>query len=409
MRILMLSQFYPPIIGGTEQHVRNLSIELASRGHEVAVATIRHEDQAKFEIDHGVRVYRIRSSMQRVPWLFGDNRRQHAPPFPDPEMMLELRRIILGERPEIVHAHNWLVRSFLPLKTWCKARLIVTLHDYRLACAKETLIYHDALCDGPHIVKCLGCAAQHYGLVKGMPTVMSNWVMGLAEREFVDMFIAVSQATAVGNSLIGSGLRFQIIPNFIANDLSMQQSNSEPYLKLLPAEDYLLFVGALGHTKGVDVLLRAYSGLTNAPPLVLIGYQTPDWPLSTLDSLSNVFVFKDWPHDAVMGAWSRCSIGLIPSIWAETFGIVALEAMSMGKPIIASRIGGLSDVVIDGETGFLVPPGDPQALREAIQCLLDDPALRECMGHIAKQRVVEFQTKSVVPCIEQVYQEILAS
>ena len=50
MRILMLSQFYPPIIGGTEQHVRNLSIELASRGHEVAVATIRHEDQAKFEI-----------------------------------------------------------------------------------------------------------------------------------------------------------------------------------------------------------------------------------------------------------------------------------------------------------------------------------------------------------------------
>src|SRR5712691_8345262 len=217
MRVLMLSQFYPPIIGGTEQHVRTLSIELASRGHEVAVATIRHEGQAKFEIDHDVRVYRIRSSMQRVPWLFGDNRRQHAPPFPDLEVMLELRRIILNERPQIVHAHNWLVRSFLPLKTWSKTRLIVTLHDYKLVCAKENLIYHDMPCDGPGIVKCLDCAVQHYGLVKGIPTVLSNWVMGLAERESVDMFIAVSQATANSSGLFGSGLPFQIIPNFIAD------------------------------------------------------------------------------------------------------------------------------------------------------------------------------------------------
>src|SRR5437879_2015598 len=82
MRVLMLSQFYPPIIGGVEQHVRTLSVELASRRHDVAVITIRHDDQPTFEMDHGVRIHRIRSSMQRVPWLFGDNGRQHAPPFP---------------------------------------------------------------------------------------------------------------------------------------------------------------------------------------------------------------------------------------------------------------------------------------------------------------------------------------
>src|SRR5947208_10648775 len=82
MRILMLTQFYPPIIGGVEQHVRNLSVELASHGHDVAVVTVLHEGQAKSEIDHGVRVYRIRASMQRMTWLFGDNKRQHASPFP---------------------------------------------------------------------------------------------------------------------------------------------------------------------------------------------------------------------------------------------------------------------------------------------------------------------------------------
>lgn len=409
MRILMLAQFYPPIIGGIEQHVCTLSVELASRGHDVAVVTMRHEGQAKFEMDRGVRVYRIRSSMQRMPWLFADNRRQYAPPFPDPEVMLELRRIIVDERPHIVHAHNWLVRSFLPLKIWSGARLIVTLHNYNLVCAKQILMYHEALCDGSGIAKCLGCAVQHYGLVRGTPTVLSNWVMGLAERGTVDMFLAVSQAVAVGNGLVGSRLPFRVIPNFIANDLGMLQGDAEAYLAQLPAKDYLLFVGALERAKGVDVLLHAYTGLTNAPPLVLIGYQTSDWSLLALDCPHNVVVLKDWPHDAVMSAWGRCSIALIPSVWTEPFGIVALEAMSMGKPIIASRIGGLSDIVVHGETGCLVPPGDPQALRQTIQCLLDDPVRRDHMGTMAKQRVVEFRAKTVVPRIERVYQEVLAS
>lgn len=81
----------------------------------------------------------------------------------------------------------------------------------------------------------------------------------------------------------------------------------------------------------------------------------------------------------------------------------------MGRPIIASRIGGLTDIIVDGQTGLLVPPGDPQALREAIQRLLDDPERRECMKMVARQRVVEFQAKSVVPRIEQVYREVVTS
>jgi glycosyltransferase involved in cell wall biosynthesis len=84
-----------------------------------------------------------------------------------------------------------------------------------------------------------------------------------------------------------------------------------------------------------------------------------------------------------------------------------MEAMAMGRPVIASRIGGLCDIVVDGETGFLVPPGDPLALQKAMQCLLDDPVRREHMGAMAKQRVVEFQAKTVVPRIEQVYSEVL--
>lgn len=79
----------------------------------------------------------------------------------------------------------------------------------------------------------------------------------------------------------------------------------------------------------------------------------------------------------------------------------------MGRPVVASRIGGLPDIVVDGETGFLTTPGDSRALREAIQRLLSDHALRERMGAVAKQRVVQFQARVVVPRIEEIYREVM--
>ena len=408
MRILMLSQFYPPVIGGEEQHVRTLSIELAARGHDVAVVTLQSPGLAEFEQDQGVRVYRIRSSIQRLPWLFSDSRRRFVPPFTDPEAMLALRRIIADEQPEIVHAHNWLVYSFLPLKAWSGAGLIVTLHNYNLACANWTLQYREAPCEGPGFMKCLGCAARYYGMAKGVPVALSNCVMSRIERGLVDMFLPVSQATAIGNGLVGSGLPFQVIPNFMPEDVGAPR-DSDPYLAQLPGENFLLFVGALGRHKGLDVLLHAYAGLTNAPPLVLIGYSIPQWSISSVDCPANVFVFNDWPRSAVMEAWRRSIMALVPSIWPDPCPTVVMEAMAMGRPVVASSIGGIPDIVTDGETGFLVTPADERALRVAIERLLDDSALREQMGARARQRVVQFQASSVVPRIEQVYQEILAS
>ena len=148
MRIMMLSQFYPPIIGGGAIHVQSLSAELFSRGHEVAIVTLRHQGQAEFELDQGVRVYRISSLMSRLPWLFSDNERQYAPPFPDPGVMLGLCLISLFvNNLKIVDAHNWLVHSFLPMKAWSGARLVVTLHNYNLVCVKTTLLYQGTNCE----------------------------------------------------------------------------------------------------------------------------------------------------------------------------------------------------------------------------------------------------------------------
>ena len=405
MRILMLAQFYPPIIGGEERHVHNLSLELVARGHNVAVATLWQEGESESQIDQGVRIYRVRASMQRAGILFREKGRQHSPPFADPEVLWALQGIIARERPDIIHAHNWIVHSFIPLKVWSKAKLVVTLHDYSLLCATKRYMYHGAVCSGPALHRCLRCATEHYGIVKGVPTSLANSISVIVERSVVDMFLPVSQAVADGTQLAEHGVPYRVIPNFVPDEIDSQCDNDNPLLAELPQEDFLLFVGDLVRDKGVEVLFQAYTGMEGRVPLVLIGrpgmYLSADYPTHTR-------ILQSWPHGAVMSAWSRCTIALAPSIWPDPCPTTALEAMAMGKPVISSHIGGLSDIVVDGETGFLVAPGDPRALREALLCLLTDPTRRCRMGMMAKQRVVGFQAKTVVPRIEQVYQEVLS-
>ncbi|HEY4389120.1 MAG TPA: glycosyltransferase family 4 protein [Ktedonobacteraceae bacterium] len=405
MRILMLAQFYPPTIGGEERHVRNLSIELAARGHDVSLATLWHNGQPDYEIDQGVRVHRIRGTMQRVGALFSEQERQYAPPFPDPEALNAIRHLIAAERPDIVHAHNWIVHSFTPLKAWSKARLVVTLHDYSLICVQKRLTYQNAICSGPTLTKCLRCANDFYGPALGLPSTITNWLSGMAERRAVDMFLPVSSAVAEGTGLANYRVPYRVIPNFVPDNISMLRNDEDPHLAQLPSEDFLLFVGDVKRDKGVGVLLQAYAALQYPIPLVLIGRIGKEF---AGELPPGVRALQGWPHEAVMAAWNRCTLALAPSIWPDPCPTVAMEAMSASKPVIASRIGGLTDIVADNETGLLVTPNDPDTLRDAIQCLLDDPARTQQMGEQARQRVKAFQAASVVSLIEEVYREISA-
>ena len=130
MRILLLSQFHAPVIGGEERHVSALGESLAARGHEVTVATQRHPSRAEIHREAGVTVRSLRGTMQRGAGLFSDDERRHAPPFPDPELTLNLARIVHATQPHVVHAHNWLLHSYLPIRPFTRAAFVVTLHDY---------------------------------------------------------------------------------------------------------------------------------------------------------------------------------------------------------------------------------------------------------------------------------------
>ena len=403
MRILMLAQFYPPIVGGIEQHVKSLGAALAARGHEVSVATLWHPGLPEFEMDGAVRVYRVHGLAQRFAGLY-ITERKHSPPFPDPEVMLALRRVIAQVRPEIIHAHNWIVRSFLPLKKWSRAKLVVTLHDCSLTCVQMRMMYRDVeLCSGPEFVKCLRCSAHHYGSVKGAATLLGNQAMNGLERSRVDMFLPVSRAIADANRLTSTNVPFQVVPNFVPDDIAAVQDQADPRLSQLPQDGFILQVGDLARDKGISVLLDAYAGLASPPPLVVIGRRLAESPTAFPP---NVTVIEGWPHALVMQAWRRSLFGTVPSTCLDACPTVTLEAMASGRPIVGSRIGGIIDQVVDGETGFLVPPGDVAALRQAMARLMADPELRARMGEAAKRKVVEFQSSAVVNKIEQVYRSL---
>jgi glycosyltransferase involved in cell wall biosynthesis len=405
VRILLVAQWYRPMIGGEERHVRDLGHELARTGHQVAVATLRHQGQPEVSDDDGVVVHRVAGTAQRLPVLFADSERRSAQPMSDPGVARALRRLVADWRPDVVHAHNWMVYSYLPVRRAGGPPLVLTLHDYSWICPKKDLVRWGSPCPGPELGTCLRCAATQYGAAKSVATVLAHRRSAAAERRGVDRLIAVSRAVADGNRLSESGVPWDVIPNFVspADSDSDAGPAAASLVAALPSEPFILFVGALSRRKGVAALLEAYADGDGLPPLVLIGYPTSD-EIAGLDRpAGRVTVLRSWPPEAVQMAWARSVLGVVPSTWDEPSPSAALEAMLAGRPVVASRVGGLPDIVVDGQTGLLVPPGDAAALRTALRTLSRDEARRLRMGEEARRRVTGFTAARVVPRIEAVY------
>jgi len=388
-------------MGGIERHVQSLSKALTRRGHCVIVVTLWHKGLPEFEVEDGVKIYRVHGTMQRISKLFSSER-HHSPPFPDPEVVWSLKRILSLEDPQIVHAHDWMGRSYIPLKDHSRRRFIRTLHDCELTCAQMRFMYQDTyLCQGPSLWKCMGCARHHYGNVKGTVTLLTNRAMGWWERRSVDVYIPVSHAVSEANRVRSGSASVQVLPNFVLDDIAAgTEQATDPRLDQLPTEGFILQVGDLARDKGIDILVKAYAGLSSPPPLVLIGRRLAESPRVLPPGVT---VIEGLPHHLVMQAWRRSLFGTVSSTCLDASPTVTLEAMISGRPVIGSRIGGIVDQIVDGVTGFLVHPGDVQELQQAMAKLIADPAMRERMGSAARDRVREFQASTVVNKIQAIY------
>jgi glycosyltransferase involved in cell wall biosynthesis len=406
MRVLMLSQFYAPIIGGEERHVEVLGKALAARGYRVTVATTQSGSASAVECTEALNVHRMKGTLQRSGSLFSESQRRHVPPFPDPELVLQLGEIIRTERPDIIHAHNWLVHSYLPLHVLDRRPLVLSLHDYGSVCAKKSLMREGDPCCGPKLSKCLPCASDHYGGIKGPITVLANRAFTNRILPRVSMCLPVSRAVAARCGLKEAGVPYEVIPTFVSDDITELHHGYDDFCEKLPQGPFLLFVGDLTRLKGVHTLLQAFRELDTEIPLVLIGRRCVDTP----DDLpANVFLFESWPHAAVLHAWSRCLAGIVPSEGLETCGTVVMEANAFGKPVVACRTGGLVDTVIDGETGILVSPGCANELRDALDEILTDHMLRSRLGVASAARAEAYKSSAIVPKIENIYERLHAN
>lgn len=398
MRILMVAQSFAPVVGGEERIVEDLSAELARRGHEVEVATLRQPLGEPPPRDDGVEIELLRSTVQRVPGLAADPERSYATPGPDPLAVADLRRVVRRFRPDVVHAHNWLVHSYLPLAKRSGAAFVLSLHDYSLVCATKRFFYKGGVCSGPGARKCLAHSLEYYGAAKGAVAYAGVFGAKPVLRRRVDMFLPVSEAVRDLSGLDAS-VPNRVVPNFIG-ELPPPPADGDERLARLPSEPFILYFGDVTEDKGVGTLLEAYRGLARPLPLVLIGRQL----IEGADRVPGVTVLDPVPHPVAIEALRRCAFSVAPSLLPESFGIVALEAAAAGKAAVVSALGGLRDVVVDGETGILVPPGDREALRAALRRLCEEPGTRERMGEAARARARLFGPEAVVPQFESAYE-----
>jgi glycosyltransferase involved in cell wall biosynthesis len=401
MRVLMLAQSFAPVIGGEERVVENLSRELAGRGHEVAVATLK-QPRVEPEPVPGVRIHALRSSVSRLSGSGAE--RLYSPPLPDPETVRDLRRVLREERPDVVHAHNWIVHSYLQLDSEPGPALVLSLHDYGLLCPTKRLLRKGEVCSGPGPLKCLLNARHQYGVARTPVIVAGTLSRGGKQRRAVDLFLPIS-ATVAELCRLGPEDRYRVTPNFIG-ELPPPPAADDPRLAALPDSPFVLYFGDLTEDKGALHLVDTYAGLDSAPPLVLIGRDF----LGERARRPGIHPLGPMPYPLTIEALRRSLFTVAPSIWAEPFGMVALEAARAGKPIVASEIGGLRDIVVDGETGLLVPPGQPGPLREALRRMIDDEELRTRMGAAAAERAATvFSPEALVPQVEESYKLAIAA
>lgn len=360
--------------GGADLHLLGVVAHQARRG-VVDVAVGRIEADAPHP--PGVRLHRVRGLGGRER----EGRRAAA------------ALVALGERlaPDLVHLHNALqpevmaaVRAIAPA--------VATVQDHRSFCPGRGRMLPDGrTCDarpGPGV--CARCFADrtYAAAILDLTRRRAEALRGFA-------WVTVLSAYMAGE-LKAAGLdpaRIAVIPPF-----PWWPTPPAPSLAVAP---YLLAAGRLVDAKGFDVLLAALSRTPQAPPLLLAG-EGPVQPVLAA-SLPARGRLLPWQGRAELRALTAGAQALVmPSRWAEPFGIAGLEALSLGVPVVGSRVGGIPEW-LDESCGWLVPPGDAPALARAL-AEASDPVEAAARGARGRARATaRFREEDLMAQLEAVY------
>jgi phosphatidylinositol alpha-mannosyltransferase len=337
MKIALVSAYDIAVPGGVNAHVTHLAEGFRARGHAVRIIAPGPRDL-------------------RVPGTITLGR---AFPFPSggslarvtisPWLVFHVKRLLARERFDVVHVHEPLISMLtLLFLRYSKALTVGTFHA-----ARE------------------GGRSRGYALAYPL---LRPWA------KYLDGRIAVSKAAARLASRYFPG-RYDVIPNGV--DVERFATPVPRPVALAGDQPYVLFVGRLEERKGLPTLLEAFA---------LLKRDHPDMRLVVVGEGGRRAGYEQWvkEHDLddvhfagrasasdLVGYYQHAAVYCAPNTGNESFGIVLLEAMAAGCPVVATDIEGFASVITDGDDGLLVPPRNPVAMANALARVLDSPALAQ--------------------------------
>jgi len=365
VKIAMVSPYDFTWPGGVTAHVSQLARELGRSGHEVQVLAPHTPSRESVDADLLVPLGRSvplpsGGSIARVSlswWLYP-----------------KVRALLKKEQFDIVHLHEPMA-PILPLCVleFSKSVNVGTFHaSYN---------------------------RQH--LYRFTSPITKRWQSRLHGN------IAVSPAARryVNNTFPGD---YEIIPNGI--DFKHFASEAAPYPEYQDGKLNILFVGRLEKRKGLRYLLEAYSKLKWEQQnirLIVVGPGNPDkesYRILSSHNLKDVEFVGRVSYDDLPRYYASSDIFCSPATGAESFGIVLLEAMAAGKPVVASDIEGFRGVMTEGEQGMFVPKKDSDALAKTLGILAKDAELRNKLGAQGRRLAEEYRWEVVAGRVEKYYQ-----
>ena len=385
MRILMLSWEYPPqSVGGLARHVEDLAISLAAR-HDVHVLTIGRPGEAFESRENGLTVHRVEAYPVHPPdflvWVLQLNAR-----FME-EAMILMRRY--GPF-QIIHAHDWLVAfTGRALKHAHHLPLIATIH------ATE--------------------AGRNRGLHNDMQRYINSVEWWLTYEAWRVIVCSRHMRQEVQELFQLPADKITIIPNGVYSK-KFRAGTVDPEVRrryAAPNEKILFFVGRLVIEKGVQVLLEAMPRILSSCPeakLVVAGRGPMEGQLQNRArelGIGHKVCFAGYIDDRTRNQLYRAArVAVFPSLY-EPFGIVALEAMAAGTPVVASETGGLAEIITHGVDGMRAYPGNANSLADNILAVLQDDALVAKLSANGRRLVAEvYDWENIARRTADVYQEV---
>lgn len=314
-------------------------------------------------------------------------------------------------KPDIVHFHNTFMSISPSAYYACRAAnvpVVQTLHNYRLICPKATLFRDGKVCEA--CINSLGYAPSvRYGCYRGskvqtagvMAMLNLHRVMNTWDRQ-VDRYVCLSES---GRDLFIRGgfqpEKLVVKGNFLQFDPGFSDVDN----------DFFLFMGRLTPEKGVDVLVKAWRELPHIP-LKILGTGELEAQVKTYiaeHGLTHVEMPGYMPREQAFELLQTATAQIVPSQWYEPFGLVAIEAFACGKPVIASRIGALADIIEDGQTGLHFDPTDPSDLARQVQWLWDHRDERRVMAQTARKTFeTHYTSQTNYEQLVHIYHDVLS-